>query len=122
MIHCYQYNTYEFETLDKPFWILGGYAEYVSRASFGQESLKEKIQLLNPETDSLDHWKWIEYEDGTGVPAVYLRDGILIHYLMEVENLPFDQIWQSNPNQGEVERAMWEWYVEEQANSLEPSQ
>lgn len=94
MIHTYQYNHYGFGTLRTPTWKLEGYAEYQSRKRGQLSDLTTSIDLLLLERAKAgdNQWFWIQLEDGTGLPSQYLRDKILIQYLMEVEGLTYQEI------------------------------
>lgn len=94
MIHTYQYNHYGFGTLRTPTWKLEGYAEYQSRKKGQLKDLGASIDLLLSERSKAGNvqWFWIQLEDGTGLPSQYLRDKILIQYLMEVEGLTYQEI------------------------------
>lgn len=111
MVHTYQYHKYGFGTLRTSSWKLEGYAEYISRSRGQLDELSSSIKLMLDERKKAggSHWVWIKLEDGTGFPSQYLTDKVLIQYLMEVEQLSYDDIRKDKRSRASVEDLVLNW-------------
>ncbi|MEO9485374.1 MAG: hypothetical protein ABJG47_18085 [Ekhidna sp.] len=116
IIHTYQYHHYGFATLKTPSWKLEGYAEYISRSESSYSELNTSIDLLLSEREKVgeSHWVWIKLDDGTGFPSQYLADKVLVQYLIEIEELNYNQISNDRRSRASIEDSALNWYHEKQ--------
>lgn len=110
MVHTYQYNSFGFKTTTTETWKTEGYAEFVSRAS-RQRSITDDWEWLQSFNDlnPNNHWGWLEYADGTGVPSIYLEYGLLVRYMMEIEGLTYQELVADKSSQEEVYNRLSNW-------------
>lgn len=112
IIHTYQYNRYGFKTLMTASWKLEGYAEYISRSRSEFSELESSIKLMLTEREKAggSQWVWIKMEDETGFPSQYLADKVLVQYLMEIENLSYNDILEDKRSRVMLEEQAIDWY------------
>lgn len=110
MIHAYQYNRYGHQTLTKAAWKIEGYAEYVSHEQ--PASLTDEIGRLIEFNGHkpINQWTWFKNPDGSGVPLNYLKDHLLVRFMMEQRAMSFDRLLSDHRSEEAVLKEMIAWY------------
>ena len=85
-VHSQMYTDYSvLGSMKTPSWINEGYCEYISYFPLKKNSEYKLLDLytLYKKSDS----SWIETEFGSMTPKLYLRDRIIMEYLIDYKNL-----------------------------------
>lgn len=115
-MHNFQHNhnpTYQItSTLRKINWKLEGHAEYISREFKHDGLLQEKITtyLIEEKKEQLG-LPVFTLDDGTIQVLPYYKYALVIQYLMEIENLNFDQISELDPSLDKPYSEMLDWHA-----------
>lgn len=109
--HCYQFKLAGFATLWLPMWKIEGYAEYTSRRVVAPFSLRERYALLlKSRTQAIEGFRWAASQNAYGSPESYLEALVYVQYLLEVENLTYPQILETELTAKAVEKKLNTWY------------
>ncbi len=117
MLHSFQYRVDGFATLRTPIWKLEGYPEVIARSGSAIARLAKSIEVLERARNLPDfhQWTWIELDNGTGIPAAYLRYKILVQYMMETEGLSYREVLSDERTAEQVEELI---FIEEQSTKF----
>lgn len=97
-------------TAGKINWKLEGHAEYVSRLYKGKNDLKQRIETLKKEEIKENvGFPVFQLEDGTSQLLNYYKYAIIIQYLLEEENLNYQQVCEDKRPLDELYSTVIEW-------------
>lgn len=114
-IHCLQFNKYGLWNSkpvdDIPDWKWEGYPEYIARQLGEPDVLKKNIRKLI-DVEKISKPTWINFEDGTGSPLLYFKDGLLVSYCIDIKKMSYDQLLSDKRTREFLWEEMMKWYSE----------
>ena len=119
IIHCLQLEKYgilKFNPLSPPeVWIREGYPEYMVNSL---EQGRTVDRLKSQVTRLLDYQKsgalWVEITPGQFDPLSYFKGQVLIGFLMDINEMTYDEIINGNLNEADTYDQMMKWYAQQQ--------
>lgn len=112
-MHVLQYNWMPLLAMREPFWKVEGHAEYISRGFKNDGELRRKVSRLLSEKD-MPHVgiPVFPLENGTLQNLSYFKYALMFQYLIEVDSLTLEEVFNDLRSEGEVYHAMISWFRE----------
>ncbi|MCE7995542.1 MAG: hypothetical protein HEP71_26420 [Roseivirga sp.] len=110
ILHTYQYNRYGFKTINFDQWKIEGYPEYISRRSKLPLAIEIERLIEHNGHKPIETWTWVNEEDESGVSLDYLKNHLLVRYMLEEEKMTYDQLLTDTRSKEHVVDQMMNWY------------